>query len=94
MPLQMHFFLNNQWLLLILFFSFRRLLFEYFKFNSISYNIFTISIVPLLNPNTPYSDKSKASYVEQAMTGLLLGDGVLVKKKYKNGKYIFKIHSM
>ena len=81
MPLQMHFFLNNQWLLLILFFSFRRLLFEYFKFNSISYNIFTISIVPLLNPNTPYYDKSKASYVEKAMTGLLLGDGVLVKKK-------------
>ena len=35
-----------------------------------------LSVVPVLIPNTPYSYSPKASYVEQAMTGLLLGDGV------------------
>ena len=37
-----------------------------------------LSVVPVLIPNTPYSSSPKASYVEQAMTRLLLGDGVLV----------------
>ena len=47
-----------------------------------SYSLFKFSTIPPLIPNTPYSNSPKASYVEQAMTGLLtlLGDGVLVKK--------------
>ena len=47
-----------------------------------------LSVVPVLIPNTPYSDSPKASYVEQAMTGLLLGDGVLVKKYKGGGTYL------
>ena len=47
-----------------------------------------LSVVPVLIPNTPYSDSPKASYVELAMTGLLLGDGVLVKKYKGGGTYL------
>ena len=49
-----------------------------------SYSLFKFSTIPPLIPNTPYSNSPKASYVEQAMTGFLLGDGVLVKK-YEGG---------
>jgi hypothetical protein len=54
-----------------------------------SHFLSNFSIIPLLNPNTPYTDSPNASYVEQAMTGMLLGDGVLVKK-YKGGGTYFK----
>jgi hypothetical protein len=52
------------------------------------YNLIKMSI-PILIPNTPYINNTNASYVEQALTGFLLGDGVLVKK-YKNGGTYFK----
>lgn len=52
-----------------------------------SHFIFNLSLLPPLIPNTPYSDNMKASYVEQAMTGLLLGDGGLVKKHKGGGTY-------
>lgn len=42
-------------------------------------NFSCTALIPLLIPNTPYSDLPKASYVEQAMTGMLLGEGGLVK---------------
>lgn len=54
-----------------------------------SHFLSNFSIIPLLIPNTPYSDSPNASYVEQAMTGMLLGDGGLVKK-YKGGGTYFK----
>lgn len=38
-----------------------------------------LAAAPLLIPNTPYYNLPDASYVEQAMTGNLLGDGTLVK---------------
>lgn len=52
------------------------------------YNLIKMSI-PILIPNTPYINNTNASYVEQALTGFLLGDGVLVKK-YKNEGTYFK----
>ena len=56
---------------------------------STSNSLINLSIFPLLIPNTPYSGSPNASYVEQAMTGMLLGDGSLVKK-YKGGGTYFK----
>lgn len=50
-------------------------------------NFSCTALIPLLIPNTPYSNLPKASYVEQAMTGFLLGDGVLVKK-YKRQRRV------
>lgn len=47
-----------------------------------------LSMVPVLIPNTPYSNSSKASYVEPATTGFLLGDGGLVKKYKGGGTYL------
>jgi len=38
-----------------------------------SYSLFKFSTIPPVIPNTPYSNSPKASYVEQAMTGFLLG---------------------
>ena len=52
-------------------------------------NFSCTALIPLLIPNTPYSNLPKASYVEQAMTGMLLGDGSLVKN-YKRGGTYFK----
>ena len=52
-------------------------------------NFSCTALIPLLIPNTPYSNLPKASYVEQAMTGMLLGDGGLVKI-YKRGGTYFK----
>jgi hypothetical protein len=52
-----------------------------------SYSLFKFSTIPPLIPNTPYQNSPKASYVEQAMTGFLLGDGVLVKKYVGGGTY-------
>jgi len=61
----------------------------FIDFSTTSYSLFKFSIIPLLIPNTPYSDSPKASYVEQAMTGMLLGAGGLVKK-YEGGGTYFK----
>lgn len=60
--------------------SFNTVFTENTNLNAIPYSLFHFSIIPILIPNTPYSKNSNASYVEQAMTGFLLGDGVLVKK--------------
>lgn len=50
--------------------------FPYLTTTSLRSFLSNFSIIPLLIPNTPYSDSPKASYVEKAMTGMLLGDGV------------------
>ena len=67
--------------------SFNTVFTENTNLNAIPYSLFHFSIIPILIPNTPYSTNPKASYVEQAMTGFLLGDGVLVKK-YKRQRRV------
>ena len=59
----------------------------YLDLTTTSHFLSNFSIILLLIPNTPYSDSPNASYVEQAMTGMLLGDGVLVK--IQRWRYIF-----
>jgi hypothetical protein len=67
--------LDITWMLLFVFvfcLSFTIIFPEDTDLSTTSYSLFKCSIIPLLIPNTPYSGSPKASYVEQAMTGLLL----------------------
>ena len=76
------------WFLLIVSMFFVVYIYKIFPdITATSHFLSNFSIIPFLIPNTPYSDSPNASYVEQAMTGMLLGDGVLVK--IQRWRYIF-----